>query len=325
MTVTERAATTRIAIEAWAPEYGTPVDTEMLAPSDAAVDVDVEVPSARWRPIDPPPDGPARDVAFVDGVRRIDARVWITGDDDTPRMGICASFAAGLVACSGATASIAAAEVRRGLFAPAGAPDLDTRAGVYPAIAVASDDIEKLSQGLQERMAYLERDIAAAHHAARGDAGDGSLLVVDGPLTGKLDLEGAIGYVKTHRVAYLPERLSRVVASLRPGQRSPLFLTQGAWSRLSWYFRLDRAAGHPWAGIVRCEVSATLALSDVERLAGSCCNTLPRFASAPHKDPRAPQNLYPIAGLERELRRRLGDSAWVYRALRITADRSDTA
>ena len=42
---------------------------------------------------------------------------------------------------------------------------------------------------------------------------------------------------------------------------------------------------------------------------------MPRYASEPHKDPRAPQNLYPIGGLERELRRRLGDPDLLYRAL----------
>ena len=44
--------------------------------------------------------------------------------------------------------------------------------------------------------------------------------------------------------------------------------------------------------------------------------TLPRFASEPHKDGRAPQNLYPIAGLEGELRRRLGDPHLLERGLR---------
>ena len=46
---------------------------------------------------------------------------------------------------------------------------------------------------------------------------------------------------------------------------------------------------------------------------------LPGFASAAHKDPRAPQNLYPIAGLERELRRRLGNPLLLFRALRAQA------
>ena len=44
-------------------------------------------------------------------------------------------------------------------------------------------------------------------------------------------------------------------------------------------------------------------------------------AAAGYKDSRAPQNLYPIAGLERALRRRLGDAGVLYRALRSAAGR----
>ena len=54
-------------------------------------------------------------------------------------------------------------------------------------------------------------------------------------------------------------------------------------------------------------------------MADASALTLPRFASAAHKDPRAPQNLYPIAALERELRRRLGDAQWVWRALKLAS------
>jgi hypothetical protein len=43
--------------------------------------------------------------------------------------------------------------------------------------------------------------------------------------------------------------------------------------------------------------------------------TLPRFASVPYKDPRAPQNLVPIAGLERRLRSLLGDARLLQRSL----------
>jgi hypothetical protein len=50
--------------------------------------------------------------------------------------------------------------------------------------------------------------------------------------------------------------------------------------------------------------------------------TLPRFASQPHNDPRAPQNLHPIAGLERELRRCLGDPILLERALRQAASQA---
>jgi hypothetical protein len=43
--------------------------------------------------------------------------------------------------------------------------------------------------------------------------------------------------------------------------------------------------------------------------------TLPRFASMGHKDPRAPQNLVPIGGLEHRLRHLLGDRDLLYRGL----------
>lgn len=306
--------TIRITVEPWSPEYGAAIQSDALAPTDAAVDVTVELPPDAWRPLDPPPETavPAC-IDFIDGVRRIDARVWLTMEDGTTRMGLCASVAAGIVRCAGTASQIVRAEVRRGLFAPAGAPDLETRAGTWQARAVASDDIDRLSQGVQERMADLERALAVS--ATNGSAPTDSLLVLDGPLTGKLDVPGAVGYVKTHRVAYLPGETGDVVARLATGQRSPLFLTQGTWSRFSWYVRLPGPGGHPWAGIVRCEASADLSLAGARRLADTTAAVLPRFASKPHKDPRAPQNLYPIAGLERELRHRLGDAAWIWRAL----------
>ena len=50
--------------------------------------------------------------------------------------------------------------------------------------------------------------------------------------------------------------------------------------------------------------------------------TLPRFASTAYKDPRAPQNLVPIAGLERRLRGMLGDGRLLHRALTLAAHRT---
>jgi hypothetical protein len=54
----------------------------------------------------------------------------------------------------------------------------------------------------------------------------------------------------------------------------------------------------------------------VIRLADRTAAVLPLVASEPHLDPRAPQNLVPIAALERQLRHRMGDRGLVYRALR---------
>jgi hypothetical protein len=92
-----------------------------------------------------------------------------------------------------------------------------------------------------------------------------------------------------------------------------------SWRRTSWYLQLPGTPGVPWAGVVRVECSAELPAREATRLADLTARLLPTLASAPHKDPRAPQNLVPIGGLERELRRRLGDQQLLYRALRAAA------
>ncbi len=309
-----------LSVEGWSPEYGSPVETDAEDVPAAQVDPAAELPAEEWRPLDPAGDAPkpAR-VHFVDGVRRIEARVWMSRAGE-PGLGICASYAAGVVRC-GRRARIVSAEVRRGFFGKAGVPDLVTRAGAFPACPVAEDDIQQLVNGLQERMGQLEIEVAeTALPSASRSSRDDALMVVDGPLRGRQRIAGAIGYVKSHRVQYLSGQPRATVARLGPGQRTPVFLIQTTWTRYSWYLRLTEAEGHPWAGIVRCEAWHDTGLQEVERLANATGAVLPRFASEPHKDDRAPQNLYPIAGLERELRRRLGDPGVVYRALRRTAD-----
>jgi hypothetical protein len=146
-------------------------------------------------------------------------------------------------------------------------------------------------------------------------AGGAELLVVDGPLSHARDIENAVGYIKTQKVQYLPLELRQVLTALPAGYRTPLFLTTTSWSRFSWYLRLANHDG-PAGGLVRCEIDADQSSADAARIATRVSATLPRYASARHKDPRAPQNLYPIGGLERELRHRLGDRDLAIRALR---------
>jgi hypothetical protein len=297
----------RFIVESWAPEYGSPFDE---APDEAAapdVDPAVELPPERWTPITP--DAPAKPatVSFVDGVRRIDARVWFAnGVDSEP--GICASFAAGLVHCDG-RAAVGAIEVGRGLFAKLPAEPIETSAGTYALHPVASQQFEALSLEVQRQMGRLEEQVARAASGA-------DLLVLDGPLSGRASIPQEIGYIKSHRQNYLPDSCRQVVASLEPGQRTPLFLVHKAWSLYSWYLRLPGGQGHAWAGVARCEVAATYSPGEARAIADRTAATLPAFASREHRDSRAPQNLYPIGGLEEQLRRRLGDRDLVLRALR---------
>ena len=59
----------------------------------------------------------------------------------------------------------------------------------------------------------------------------------------------------------------------------------------------------------------------IRDMADQLAATLPKFASERYKEARAPQNLYPIAALERELHRRLGDVQLINRELRIACGR----
>ena len=68
-------------------------------------------------------------------------------------------------------------------------------------------------------------------------------------------------------------------------------------------------------GIVRLEAATALGLAETVRLADAATRVLPRYATRIGRDPRAPQNLYPVAALESKLHHRLGDLALVRRGL----------
>ncbi len=311
-------------VDPWDPGYGQAFADEQdepgagLGQSTAQLDLDFEIPADEWQPLDPDPATPVPStVLFLDGVRRIDARVWVHGGGQQPVAGIAASLAAGLVVCDGA-ARVAEVAVERALFTAAGdAGDLVTRAGRYVARPAEGAGLDKLSQAMQQRLAFAEVQLAVAFRGRLQPVDD--LLVVDGPLRGRTHLERTIGYIKTHHASYLPGEQAAVVGALRPGQRTPAFTMGTSWERNSWYLQLPGTDGVPWSGVVRIECPADLEPKDVTRLADLTALVLPAFASVPHKDPRAPQNLVPIGGLERQLKHRLGDERLLYRALRAAA------
>ena len=66
----------QFSVETWAPEYGSAVESDLEDVSER-VDATVEQDLADWAPVAPTPRGRPDRLQFVDGVRRIDARVWI--------------------------------------------------------------------------------------------------------------------------------------------------------------------------------------------------------------------------------------------------------
>src|SRR5207302_1480240 len=144
------------------------------------------------------------------------------------------------------------------------------------------------------------------------------LFVLDGPLT-YFSLEGpVIGMVKRQIRPYLDSEQVSILGRLGVGERTPVFtLTDQRLERFSWYARI--AARRPidgvMTGIVRLETSTAMGGQLAKQLADTTAAVLPRFATEFGRDPRAPQNLYPVAELERNLHHRLGDHALIKRAI----------
>lgn len=303
----------KFSIETWAPEYGVAADESSMEESGAQVDLSVETPPGDWAPVVIAGRARPDRMLFVDGIQRIDARVWIH-DGDLARPAVCATVAAGAVMCTPTAATVGAVEVFRGLFAPVAGDvgPIVTRHATYQLIPVASTEPEATYLALHTERNRLEHRIAVDHGC--------EVVVFDGPLRGRNDPAG-VGYIKTHRTAYLPEHVAPVVGQLGDGDRTPVFLLGGgaAGNRWTWYLRLPGPRAHPMSGVVRLELNATGTAADAIARAELVSAALPRFASAPHKEPRAPQNLIPIAGLEHYLRRRLGDALVLERSLRLAA------
>jgi len=316
----------KLFVEAWDPSYGAGVETPEFAggaaASEAQLELDVEIPAGAWVPRSAPPDVRAPDVALlVDGVRRTDARVWV-GDDTGVHPGLAASFAAGVVRCDlrAGTAEVVRARVERGLFTPftASAAAVETSAGRYPVLAARSGELPALSGAVQRQLQALESAVLAA---SRDESTADELLVADGPLRGRAGISRVLGYIKSHEKPYLKPPHSAVLTALRAGQRTPVFKLDTGWKQYTWYLRLPGPSGAPWSNLARIECSAELPAQAAIALADLSMITLPRFAATAYKDPRAPQNLVPIAGLERRLRGMLGDGRLLHRSLTLAAHR----
>lgn len=301
------------AVEPWAPEYGSPVkapDVDL----EIRVNLNVEQPAEDWKPITPPPRaGDAiEQIAFIDGVRRVDARIWIKNPNGDSCQGICATWAAGATVC-GESAEIDAVRVERGVFcSDQGATSITTPYGDFQIHQTTAKEPDELVNRAHAKMTELE--VAVAIELPEVD-----LVVFDGPLGKSRATERAVGYVKTHHVQYGNQQVQETVAALEAGQRTPVFVATSSWERLTWYMRLPGVHDHAWSGIVRIEAASGRDRDEAATFANAVSAQLVKFASKGHQDPRAPQNLLPIGALERELHHRMGDRGLFLRALRQAA------
>jgi hypothetical protein len=309
----------RMFVEGWAPEYGAPFDTEdELAPAEGSVDLAVE--RSDWEPMPGHDDGLPQ-MAFVDGVRRIDARLTVDDPQEGPVSGVCGSFAVGATIWDreDRSSSVVGARVERVAVLSGRREEVVPAVGLDPPYrteTIDDPDPHALVMHVHGQMRRAEGACAA------GFARSGCFVIADGPLS-DLSPQSTVGYVKTHRRTYLPPEHNPVVGALAPGERTPLFAIKDH-RRYSWYVRLSNpGGGHSWSGVVRCEAYGSLPQGEVRAIADRTAAVLPLVASQEHLDPRAPQNLVPIAALERELRHLMGDRGLVYRAIRSAVMREE--
>jgi hypothetical protein len=272
------------------------------------------------RPIAPvaASDGP---LWFVDGVRRVEQRL-IASDGERRGHALFGTFAVGTVRSDG-TASFGDHVVRRALVMGSGLErdrvtvELGGCELSYEPVSDPGTEPDDPLHRLQKEMQRTETEVAI------GVAADeGALVLADGRWTSQQPTPSpVVGVVKRWSRAYLVPDQEALVARLGSGERTPLFglaKPDEPLGRYAWYARLCsvRPEWHDHAGVVRCEVRAGVGLEEARVLADRVTALLPRFAGRP-TDPRYPQNLAPVSGLEGWLQHRMGHRGLIRRALTV--------
>lgn len=307
---------TRLLLDPWSPDYEAPIQIdgpEMVGTGE----IDPSVETVEWKPIKPA-QVTSRRICFVDGVRRIDARVLAQDKDGTLIHGLFASAGVGCVASEGGHAKYERVVIYRYLILGGGRQKAEritagTQIVRFEGIASPGDTQQDLINCLQNEMRTHEAGLAEAF------LGTGTCVFADGPLNYfSAATDALVGVIKRIYLPYLDAAHFALVAQLATGERTPLFsIRDGKYDRYSWFQRLatPRAMEHGLAGIVRAEVRAALGLRQAGEIANFAAVRLPQFASTSVRDPRAPQNLVPVGALEGQLRHHLGDAITIRRAI----------
>jgi hypothetical protein len=299
----------------WSASYGNPY----LEPPGAAPDVDlapIVEDGGVLRARDVPP-APGVTMAFVDGVRRMEAHLTLEQAGTVTRA-VAGAHGVGAVVCTPDEVPRwdSCRATRYVVWEGGEAMPLTEGSGFswqldsLPPGAAATAEVR-----LQSLMRDAERDLA------EDLAQEGRVVVLDGPLT-RVRTQGkrVVGYVKTHWRIPLDDAGRAVVAGLQTGQRTSLLAPRD--DVYTTYLRLPSAAtAGTWGATVRLEIPTHVGVTQAAAWADQACALLPRYAGVAHIDPRAPQNLQPVAALERHLRHLLGDPGLATRAVRAAVAR----
>ena len=307
----------------WSPAQGPGSDAPLNASGDDGVfsiDTSVEGP---WVPRHLSGDR-APIVQIVDGVRRVEAYAVSDTTSGAAAPALFGSYAVGVVRCEPNRATVLTDPSllrveRRYLQAGSHAEDLLVRAGQTELRFRATPVPHALKPSELVRELTSRMLAAEARLTKRLSADCGALTLVDGPLRARTTGRRVAGYIKRTANWYLGAEERAIFDDLDVGDRTPLFRLsvegQTKRERFSWYVRIADLGPHlhPLASVMRLETWATLPVEQATRLADECALTLPPLAGSLVRDPRAPQNLTPVSGLEDRLRHLLGNRDLVRR------------
>ncbi|WP_339095511.1 DNA double-strand break repair nuclease NurA [Deinococcus sp. VB343] len=291
-----------------------------------------------------------RKVCVVDGKPRMEARLLVEDDAGTMSLAGFGAYVVGAVdLCPHGTRQAELSEVRaRRVLAYSGDLKLEpttlsprnphTGQLEYQPAPFSGAQLEGARAKVQKLMLdaeqELSRELASATPLDEQDdnALPEVLVLQDGPVRVGEAGRAVVGCVKTLHTDYLGADRIGLLTRLQPGERTPILRFtlgdrgdgqgSGREQRFTWYVRLCQPPfyQHPLAGVMRLEMHAPedvdfvpRAVQDIANLSGKL---LCRLASAPHKDPRAPQNLIPTAALEHAMSRAMGSSELVTRRIR---------
>ncbi len=173
----------KLRIDPWDPEYGSSIELEPELGPPRGLALDVEV-GRQWAPVAAPTGVELPCCAFIDGVRRIDARLFAEDDEEGEAPALAGSWAVGS-AFSTRPPRIAEIRIGRELVVGGGLQveaiemEIGGQSLRFDARSVAGTTPLDPIQGLQNAMREAEANLAEQTLAA----GHADLVVSDGPLT----------------------------------------------------------------------------------------------------------------------------------------------
>jgi uncharacterized protein len=313
------AARPLVTLDPWSVEYGSAMGfDDEETDEETSFEVDPFVETEDWSDgrVPAPIPLPAS-VAFVDGVQRVE--YWARVDDgDVLAEAAFASVAVGAVVSRAGQASMTCEYTQR-VFAvggPVAAQPIVVYGGGRELVYEVSRSDEGGQRAVYQAIAVRRRDLE--HACVQRMLQTHPLVIADGRLDRPEVAENQLaGIAKTLHQLYLKGEQRALISRLQAGRRTPVFRIADSWgARYSWFLRLPytRSIHHSYAGIVRLEVPVAGARAPTD-VADMLTHNLPRFASRPEHDPRAPQNLLPVGALEKRLRHDLGEVAYIRRMI----------